>query len=68
MNILTDFTFIQIVIILFAAFVVSCMVWTIITFIIKLLASSATDQNKRLLDNLKRFEDIEKNINQKLTK
>jgi hypothetical protein len=68
MNILTDFTFIQIVIILFAAFVVFCMVWTIITFIIKLLASSATDQNKRLLDNLKRLEDIEKNINQKLTK
>jgi|5B_taG_2_1085324.scaffolds.fasta_scaffold51817_3 hypothetical protein len=43
------------------------LISTILTCIIRGLASSATDQNKELLDNMKNL-DNKNNINQTLTK
>ena len=64
---LTELTFIQAVGMLFVLLCLTCITWTMLTYIITAFASSAKDQNKRLLDNMKRL-DEETNINQKLTK
>ena len=64
---LTELTSIQIIGMLFVSICLTCITWTMLTYIITAFASSAKDQNKELLDNMRRL-DNEPNINQKLTK
>ena len=64
---LTELTFMKIIGMLFVILCLTCITWTMLTYIITAFASSAKDQNKELLDNMRRL-DNEPNINQKLTK
>ena len=64
---LTELNPIQIIGMLFVSICLFCITWTMLTYIITAFASSAKDQNKELLDNMRRL-DEKPNINQKLTK
>ena len=64
---LSELTTIQAIGMLFVSICLFCITWTILTYITTELASSAKDQNKKLLDNMNRL-DTKLNNNQKLTK
>ena len=64
---LSELTTIQIIAMIFVCTMCSIAIWSILTYITTRLAHSVKDQNKELLDNMKRL-DTKSNINQKLTK
>ena len=55
-NNLSDITFIQWIMILFACVCLACIAWTILTYIFISVADSAKGSNKKLMDNINRFD------------